>query len=139
MPKSTISEIKANVEDINQMVLAGKSLEAFEKYYGENVTMVQASGETFQGKAACLVMEENWAKNVTEFRGAKCLNYTVAESQAPYVDVTVVAVWYLDFSTKDYTFTGTQMSVTNWKDGKVYYEMFFSPVEHVMLEEAPKN
>ena len=51
MLKSTISEIKTNVEEIYNLVLSSKPMEAFEKFYSEDTIMVQANDWTATDKA----------------------------------------------------------------------------------------
>lgn len=57
----TIQQVIANEKEINAIELAKvKSLEGFEKFYGEDVVIIQGDGTTFNGKVACRGMEEGF-------------------------------------------------------------------------------
>ncbi len=45
-------DIQANVKDLNQMVLEGKMMDAFEKYYADDVVMQKMNMEPTVGKDA---------------------------------------------------------------------------------------
>jgi hypothetical protein len=125
----TIQQVIANEKEINKLVLENKSLEAFEKFYGENVTMTESDGSTTTGKAACRVYEEGFVASVTEFRGVKFLSSVVVASDVPEYEFLVVATWWYDFTTTNYPFTGNQTSLAYWKDDMIQKVTFKSPAE----------
>ena len=49
---TTTTDLKANFEDIKSLVLQGKAMEAFEKYYAEDVVMQENETPATVGKAA---------------------------------------------------------------------------------------
>jgi hypothetical protein len=125
----TIQQVIANEKEINQLVLDNKSLEAFEKFYGENVSMTESDGSTTTGKAACRVYEEGFFTSVTEFRGIKFLSSVVMPSDDSNYEFLVVATWWYDFTTTQYTNTGNQTSLAYWKDGMIQKVTFKSGSE----------
>jgi hypothetical protein len=48
----TATDLKANFEDIKSLVSQGKAMEAFEKYYGDDVVMQENETPATVGKAA---------------------------------------------------------------------------------------
>ncbi len=86
-------DLKAKVEDLNQMVLDGKMLEAFEKYYADNVIMQEINMDPVSGKDANREREKKWLAGITEFRGVEVKNVAVGD------DVTMVE-WFMDYSHK---------------------------------------
>lgn len=125
----TIQQVIDNEKTINTLVMEGKSMDAFETYYGEDVLMIESDGSTTTGKTACREYEENFGKSITEFRGSKLLSSVVMESDDSQYEFLVVATWFWDFTTTQYPFTGNQSSLTYWKDGKVQKVTFKMPAE----------
>ncbi|MEL6134901.1 MAG: nuclear transport factor 2 family protein [Bacteroidota bacterium] len=59
---------KEKATDIYNMIGQGQLMEAFDKYYSENVIMVEPMGSR-EGKVACRQYEEQFLKSVKEFHG----------------------------------------------------------------------
>jgi hypothetical protein len=125
----TIQQVIANEKEINQLVLDNKSLDAFKKYYGTNVIMIESDGSTNTGFDTCLAYEEGFFASVTEFRGQKLLSSVVLPSDNPDYEFLVVATWWFDFTTPYYTMTGNQTSFAYWKEDKIQKVTFKSPSE----------
>jgi len=100
-------DLKARVEDLNQMVLDGKMLEAFEKYYADDVVMQEINMDPVSGKDANREREEKW------------LSGAVGD------DVTMVE-WFMDYAHKEYGDVKlNQVAVQTWQDGKIVKELFY--------------
>ena len=60
----------ANIQNLdaqlNQMILDGQILEAFDRFYGENVVMQENNQEPTVGKAANRAREEQFVGSVAE-------------------------------------------------------------------------
>ena len=107
------------ISDLDDLVLQGKVLETFEKYYHEDVVMQENEEPATQGKSANRMREEEFLSSLVEFRGAKPLKVTVGES------ISMVE-WYYDFTHKDWGVRNyTQVSVQEWKDGLIIKEKFY--------------
>jgi hypothetical protein len=105
--------------DLNDLVLQGKALEAFDMYYDDKVIMQENGNPPTVGKKANRIREEEFFSSIIEFRGAKPLKVTVGE------DTTMVQ-WHYDYTHKDWGPRNyTQVSVQEWKDGKIVREQFF--------------
>jgi hypothetical protein len=114
-----MAELKTLVEGLNQMILEGKILEAFEQYYADNVVMQDNDWPARVGKDVNRQHEEAFVNGLTEFRGAKLLNTLVS-------DGLTVCEWWFDYTHKDYGVrTYTQICVQRWKDGKIVEEKFY--------------
>jgi hypothetical protein len=125
----TIQQVITNEKEINQLMQEGKALEAFEKFYGEDVTMTETDGSTTTGKDACRAYEEAFFASLKEFRGTKLLSSVAIPSDRAEYEFLVVATWWSDYTTNQYTFTGNQTSFTYWKDDKVQKVTFKNPAE----------
>lgn len=111
--------IKEKLEDLNQMVLNGQVLEAFDKYYHEEVVMSENNQDPLVGKTACRQKEEAFVNGLTAFRGAEVKNVAIGEG------VSMVE-WFFDYSHKDWgDRTYNQVAVQEWKDGQIIRETFY--------------
>lgn len=114
-----MSALLAKIDDLNDLILQGKSLEAFEKYYHDDVVMQENEQEPTLGKLANLQREKEFYASVTEFRAAKPLKISVGEN------VSMVQ-WHFDYTHKDWGIRNyKQVAVQQWKDGKIIHEQFF--------------
>lgn len=114
-----MNDISTNVQDLYKMVLGGKILEAFDKYYAKDVTMQENEDAPRIGFDANRKYEEVFVSGVTEFHGAKVLNWAVNGN------VAFVESW-MDFTHKDWgRASRTQVAVQTWKDGKIITEKFY--------------
>ena len=104
---------------LNQQVLGGDILGAFEKYYAEDVVMQENSTEPFVGKAANREREVQFVNSVEAFHGASVLSSSASGD-------TSFSEWEMDV-----TFKGgmrvkmAQVAVRTWKDGQVARERFY--------------
>ena len=114
-----MSVLLEKIDDLNDLVLQGKALEAFEKYYHDDAIMQENEGAPTIGKAANRQREIDFFSAITEFRCAKPLKITVGE------DISMVQ-WQYDYTHKDWGVRNySQVSVQEWKDGKIIREQFF--------------
>jgi len=106
-------------EDLNSMILEGRALEAFEKYYAEDVVMQENELPPTIGKAANREREKEFFSNLVELRGADVKAVAVGD------DVTMVE-WFFDYTHKEWgRRTYHQVAVQRWKDGKIVHERFY--------------
>jgi ketosteroid isomerase-like protein len=106
-------------KQLNDDVLSGKAMEAFEKYYAEDVVMQENSDEPRRGKAANRKAEEDFFASVEKWNGGACtasaVNGDVSFSEWEY----------------DITFKGgkrvkmNQVAVRHWKNGQIVNERFY--------------
>lgn len=114
-----MSDLKAQVEELNQMILEGKILDAFDKFYADDVVMQDNDYPQRVGKEVNRQYEEAFVGGLTAFRGAKVLNTIISDG------IAVVEMW-MDFTHKDYGDRNyTQVSVQRWKNGKIVEEKFY--------------
>ena len=107
------------ISDLNDLVLQGKALEAFEKYYDDDVIMQENENAPTVGKKANRKREEDFFSAITEFRGAQPLKISVGEE-------TTMVQWHYDYTHNDWGVRNyNQVSVQEWKNGKIIKEQFF--------------
>ena len=111
--------LKESVEDLNSMLLQGRAMEAFEKYYADDVVMQENEQPPTVGKNANREREKQFFANVTEFRTAEVKAVAVGDN------VTMVE-WFVDYTHKEWgKKTYHQVAVQRWRDGKIVHERFY--------------
>ena len=114
-----MSTILEKIKTINNMILEGKALEAFDKFYHEDVVMQENDNPKIIGKIANRKREEDFFAAITEFRSAKPLNITVGEN-------TTMVEWHFDYTHRDWGEKNyTQVALQEWQEGKIIKEKFY--------------
>jgi SnoaL-like domain len=113
----TREELKNAVKEVHALTGEGKAIEAMQKYYADNVVMIEDNGVATEGLEANLERERQFFASITELREMKILETFV-------YDDLVVTTSSMDLDLNGQTYKGTQVSVTEWKDGKVVREQF---------------
>ena len=107
-------------QDLYDMMSADKTMEAFEKYYHNDVVVVEPDGETRKGKDAQRKAIQEWFAAVEEMHGGETEFVTSNEDD----QVTMVQ------SFADVTMHGERMpfreiAVQQWQDDQIIREEFF--------------
>jgi hypothetical protein len=114
-----MTSLLEKINHLNDLVLHGKALEAFDTYYDDNVVMQENENSPTIGKAANRKREEDFFSSIAEFRSATPLKVTVGDG------VTMVQ-WHYDYTHKDWGLKNyIQVSVQEWRNGKIVREQFF--------------
>ena len=115
----TESQIKLSLNDLNALVIGGKLMEAFDKYYHDEIEMQENTNPGVKGKENHRQREFEFLNNVTEFRSASVSGLAVDGD-------TSFVIWNYDYTHKEWGVRNyTQVSVQKWKDGKIVKEQFF--------------
>jgi ketosteroid isomerase-like protein len=116
---ATDTSVQELDKQLNDDVLSGKIMEAFEKYYADDLVMQENSEEPRRGKAENRKAEEQFMASVEAFHGAS------VKASAVNGDVTF-SEWEMDITFKGGSrVTMSQVAVRKWKNGKVVHERFF--------------
>jgi predicted DNA-binding protein YlxM (UPF0122 family) len=117
--KKFMNTLLKKISDLNDLVLQGKPMEAFETYYDDDVVMQENENTPTVGKEANRKREKEFYSSVVEFRSAKLLKLTVGEN-------ITMTQWHYDYTHKDWGIRNyTQVSVQEWKNNKITREQFF--------------
>lgn len=112
--------IKSKVEDLNNMILQGQILEAFDKYYADDVVMQDNETDPRVGKPANREYEEQFVNALQEFHGAEIKNVAINEDEG-----TSMVEWFMDMSFKNgHREKRNQVAIQQWKDGQIVNEHF---------------
>ena len=115
---TTLSVVELD-QALNDAVLSGKAMEAFEQYYADDIVMQENSDVPRIGKDVNRQAELDFFSSLADFHEGKLL------SNAVNGDVTF-GEWFMDVTFKNGTrYKLAQTAVRRWKDGKVVHERFY--------------
>ena len=120
-PTQTTAELD---ERLNQMVLEGSILEAFDRFYDDNVVMQENALTPTAGKAANRAREVKFVESIEQFHGAQMLGSGTSADRS-------YSEWLMDV-----TFKGgirvklEQVAARQWRNGKVIHERFYFDGAH---------
>lgn len=104
--------------ELNDMIRQGKALEAFERFYADDVVMVE-NDQAFEGKALNRQREQEFFGNIAEVHAAS-IGATAVSADTSFCEQS------FDATLRD----GTRMrmeevAVRTWRDGKIVRERFY--------------
>ena len=107
--------------DLYQLINSGRLMEAFEKYYHENVALQEIGEAPREGKAANRVYEQNFLASIKEFHGAGVLSITANEAE----NKTMVESWMDVTFQNDTRLKMQQVAVETWEGDQIIHEIFY--------------
>jgi ketosteroid isomerase-like protein len=111
--------VKSLDHELNQQILAGDIMGAFERFYADDVVMQENSETPRVGKEANRKAELAFLDSVEQFHGARLLGGAVEGDRS-------FSEWEIDVTYKGAgRFVLTQAAARTWRDGKVVYERFY--------------
>lgn len=114
-----MGNIAALDQKVNDMILGGRAMEAFEELYADDVVMQENSEEPRAGKALNRKFEQDFFASIDRWNEGKLLGSAVNGD-------TTFSEWYMDVVLKNgHQYKTTQVAVRRWKDGKIVHERFF--------------
>lgn len=110
-----------NAQKLYQMIGEGKMVEAIDELYADNVTVIEASGQSFEGKETQKGRVAEWVAGIEEFHGGGVNSITSNEETG----VTMVESW-TDITPKGgQRFMFEEIAVQQWENGKIAKERFY--------------
>ncbi len=108
-------------QDIYKKLGEGDGVGAIDTYYAENCEIIEANGDSFQGRETQKGRLADWQEGIEEFHGGGVYSVTANEETG----TTVVESW-TDMTPKG----GPRMkfeetAVQQWEDGKIVRERFY--------------
>ncbi|HSM04038.1 MAG TPA: nuclear transport factor 2 family protein [Longimicrobiales bacterium] len=120
MTTATGVDIATLDRELNEMILEGRALEAFEKFYAEECVMKDQGFEPWVGKDVNREREKAFFAQLTEVRAFDLREVGVGD------DVTF-SIWENDYTHEEWgDMQYTQVAVRHWNDeGKIVKERFY--------------
>ena len=114
----TRSKIEASLLDLNSLVLEGRMMEAFEKYYHDDVVMQENEAPATVSKQSNRKREHEFLQNIVEFRKAEVKGIGVGDGIS-------FVIWSFDYTHQQWGVRNySQVSVQQWQDGRIINEKF---------------
>lgn len=112
--------LKEDVQAVIDGILAGQIVETFEKFYADDIVMIENNEEPRVGKAANRQYEEAFVANV-EFHSAEVGRVIIDDANQ-----MAAVEWVFEFTPKGFgRIRQKQVAVQTWRDGKVVLENFY--------------
>ena len=113
-----MSETAKLDKELNEAILAGKALDAFEKFYADDVVMIEPDAE-HRGKDVNRKREQEFFASVEDFHGAELLSSGVSGD-------TSFSEWKWDVTLRGIgRIRLEQVAVRTWREGRVARERFY--------------
>jgi len=105
--------------ELNDQILAGGAMEAFDAFYADECMMQEGSEEPTVGKAANGEREVAFFAGVTELRALALRDVSIG-------DGVTMSTWHFDYTHAEWgPQSYDQVAVRHWSDGKIVRERFF--------------
>lgn len=115
-----MNNLSEKVSDLNQLITAGRYMDAFEKYYHEEVKMQENENPPTVGKSANRNRELDFLSK-TVVKEARPLKVTVGENFS-------MVEWHFNYTHEEWGEKNyRQVSVQEWKDGRIFHEKYYYP------------
>jgi hypothetical protein len=117
--KNTMNTLKEKITELNNLVLSGKAMDAFEKFYHPDVVMQENGNPPTLSKDANRKRELEFFDSITEFRDAEVKGVALGDNLS-------TVIWQYDYTHRVWGIRKyTQVSVQHWQDGLIIKEQFF--------------
>jgi hypothetical protein len=114
-----MADVNALNDELDKMILSGKMMEAFEKFYAEDCSMQENMEAPTVGKGPNRDREQQFLANVEAFHGARLLG-SAARGDRSFSE------WELEMTVKGMGRNKlTQVAVRQWKNGQIIHERFY--------------
>ena len=109
-----------SVQQLNELVVNKQLVDGIERFYADDVAMVESGGEPMVGKLANRERERAFEGGLTQWN-ARLLASAVDEQNG-----TALNQWSIDFAHEQWgNGTLNQVAVQTWREGKIVHEAFY--------------
>ncbi len=118
--QTTVDDLSTAVEDFQSLVKQGKTLEAIEKYYADDIQIQENSEAPRVGKQAMLQREKGLLDQI------KSIKFDILSSVIDEAKGLVLGEMQINYETlSGHTRQISEAFVQHWKNGKVVFERFY--------------
>jgi len=118
----TMTKLKNNVEKLNALIKEGNILDAFEKYYGENVVIQVNGNPSTTGKEKNRKREMIFLQEIEKLNSAEIKSVTFGGAE----DNVSMTEWAINIENKEgEQKTIYRVNVQHWKDDKIINEKLY--------------
>jgi len=106
-------------QELNQMLLAGKAVDAFERFYAEDIVMQENTDPPVIGKQANRAREEMFFGSITEFHSIELLGWAVRDGVS-------YSEWVYEMTmTSGARVRMTEVSARRWRGDQIVHERYY--------------
>lgn len=114
----TQTEVSAAVAELGDLVMQHKGMEAFDKFYHDEVVMMEWDGSVTTGKIANRQRRIDFASKITALREQTYVGAVVIDNRA-------FVVWKADMDHADLgPILFREVGIQDWENGKIVRERF---------------
>ena len=124
-----------HAQKLYQMIGEGQMVEAIDELYADNVTIIEANGDTFEGKETQKGRLGEWQAGIEEFHGGGVTGITANEEAG----VTMVESWTEITPKGGQRFKFEEIAVQQWENGKIARERFYYFVPAEMQQQMAQQ
>ncbi len=114
--------------EMYNMMDQGNMMDAFEKFYHNDVVVIEANGETRNGKEAQRKAIQEWEENIKEIHGGGTTAVTANEE----AKTTVVESWIEITDKQENRWKMEEIAVQKWQDDQIIEERFYYYIPYEM-------
>lgn len=115
-----MANLREHVNNLNQEILNGNILGAFEKYYAENCRMKEPGEAPRVGKNANREYEKKFVEAVDEWHNAEIRNVAIDEENN-----TAAVEWFMEFTIGGNRVQREQVAIQKWEGNQIVEEIFY--------------
>ena len=115
----TEQEITTALNELIDLVAQGKALDAYEKFYHQDIQKTDLDGVLQSGKDELIKNGNEALSIITEVRDFSAVGKIVKGNRS-------FLVWSIDLDNTNGTLNVVEVAVQDWKDGKIIYERYFA-------------
>lgn len=113
------AQIQRLDSQLNDMIAHGKALEAFERFYADDVVMQENLGEPTKGKEANRAREKEFFGSIKQLHEGRVMQSAVGD------DVSFAEMEFDATMEDGQRMRMTEVARRRWKDGKIVHERFY--------------
>ena len=113
--------LEENVQGYFDLLSKGQMMDAFEKYYSDDVVMQENNEEPRVGKETNRKFELDYLSSIEEMHGAEVKNVAINSEKGVVFIQSFIDATYKEFGRMQME----EVQVQTWKDGMIVNEKFF--------------
>jgi hypothetical protein len=112
---------KELAKEMYEMVNSGQAMDAFEKFYHEDTTMIEATGEVRKGKAESREFEQGFVDSIKEYHGGGVHAITSDEENG----ISMVEAWMEATFVDGKRIKMEEIARQKWQGDQIIEERFY--------------
>ena len=116
---TTEAQITTAVDELIALVAAGKPMDAFARFYHDDIEKTDLDGVTHRGKTLLDTMGHQQLAGIVAVRDFSAVSWTVKGNRS-------FIVWSVDLDNTGGLLKVVEVAIQDWQDGKIIRERYFA-------------